>query len=153
MKIWVARIPEEGSQYEGDDPAEILGLGEDSFIKVTGGVHYALHAQHVSDELVVRGALSVGLDLKCTRCTEFFSTTVTDSGFLRAYPAFEDTDFVDITEDMRENLLLHIPGFPVCSEECKGLCTQCGTDLNKGSCSCTAGDRPNPWSALDSLDL
>ena len=153
MKIWVARIPEEGSQYEGNDPAEILDLGEDPFIRVTGDVHYALHVQRLSDELVVRGALSVGMDLKCTRCTEFFSTTVVDSGFLRAYPASDDTDSVDITEDMRENLLLHIPGFPVCSEECKGLCTQCGADLNKDSCGCTAGDRPNPWSALDSLDL
>lgn len=153
MKIMIARIPEEGSQYEGDDPGAILELEKEPFIKVAGDVHYALHAQHVSDELVVRGTLSVGMDLKCARCSDFFSTTVVDSGFLRAYPASEDTDSVDITEDMRENLLLHVPGFPVCSEECKGLCAQCGANLNKGSCSCMAGDRPNPWSALDSLNL
>lgn len=153
MKIWIARIPDEGSHYEGDDSCEILGIENDPFIKIVGDVHYALHAQHVSDELVVRGSLSVGMDLKCTRCSEFFSTTVVDSGFLRAYSAFEDKDFVDLTEDIREGLLLHIPGFPVCSERCKGLCPQCGADLNKGSCSCTAGGRPNPWSALDCLNL
>lgn len=153
MKIWVARIPEEGSQYEGEDPSEILGLENEPFIKVSSAVQYALEAQHISDELVVRGTLSVGMDLKCTRCSEFFSTTVVDSGFLRAYPASEDADSVDITEDMREELLLHVPSFPVCSEECKGLCAQCGADLNKGSCSCTAGERPNPWSTLDGLDL
>jgi uncharacterized metal-binding protein YceD (DUF177 family) len=153
MKIWVKRIPEEGSQYEGDEPASIMELENDPFIKDAGVVHYALSAQHISDELVVRGSLSVELDLKCTRCTEFFSTTATDSDFLRAYTASKDIDSVDITEDMREDLLLNIPDFPVCSEECKGLCAQCGADLNKGSCDCETGERPNPWSALDNLDL
>lgn len=153
MKIMVARIPEEGSQYEGSDPGSILEMENDPFSKVAGDVHYTLTAQHVSEELVVRGTLSVDLYLKCTRCSEIFSTTVIDSDFLRAYSASEDTDFVDITEDMREDLILHVPGFPVCNEDCKGLCAQCGVDLNKGSCDCTAGDRPNPWSTLDNLSL
>jgi uncharacterized protein len=153
MKIWVARIPEEGSHYAGEDPASVLELDEDPFIKPAGDVQYELYAQHVSGELIVRGTLAINLDLKCTRCSEFFSTTVADSDFLRAYPASEETDSVDITADVREDLLLHIPGFPVCSDECKGLCAQCGADLNKGPCDCDAGDRPNPWSALDNLDL
>ena len=153
MKIWISRIPEEGSHYDGDDPGAILELENDPFTKVAGDVHYALDAQHVSDELIVRGTLSAEMDLKCARCSDFFSTTVVDSGFLRAYPASKETDSVDITEDMREDFLLHIPGFPVCSEECKGLCAQCGANLNKGVCACTSEDRPNPWSALNSLDL
>ncbi len=153
MKVLIARIPEEGSHLEGEDPAAILEIENESFSKVTGDVRYALYAQHVSEELIVRGTLSVDVDLKCTRCSEFFSTTVTDSDFLRAYPASEDTESVEITLDMRENLLLHIPTFPVCGEGCKGLCTQCGADLNKSSCECKEGQRPNPWLALDNLDL
>jgi uncharacterized protein len=153
MKIWVKRIPEEGSHYEGEELGSVMELENDPFIKISGDVRYELHAQHVSDELVVRGTLAVDADLKCTRCTEFFSTTVTDSDFLRAYTASEDTDSVDITEDMREDLLLSIPDFPICSEKCKGLCAQCGVDLNKTSCACEAGERPDPWAALDNLDL
>ena len=153
MKIMVARIPEEGSSYDGSDPGAIMELGDDPFIRVEGDVQYALYAQRVSEELIVRGTLSVDLGLKCIRCSVFFSTTVTDSDFLRAYPASEDTDSVEISPDMREDLLLHIPTFPVCSKECKGLCAQCGADLNKDSCDCKAGERPNPWSALDNLEL
>ena len=153
MQIWIARIPEEGSHYEGEEPCSIMELENDPFIKNAGDVRYELYAQHISDELVVRGTLSVDLNLKCTRCAEFFSTTVTDSDFLRAYTASKDVDSVDITEDMREDILLNITDFPICSEECKGLCAQCGADLNKGSCDCEAGERPNPWSALDNLDL
>lgn len=153
MKIMVARIPEEGSTYNGSDPGAIMELGDDPFVKVEGDVQYVLYAQCVSEELIVRGTLSVDLGLKCIRCSEFFSTTVTDSDFLRVYPASEDTDSVEISPDMREDLLLHIPTFPVCSEGCKGLCAQCGADLNKGSCDCKAGEGPNPWEALDNLDL
>jgi uncharacterized protein len=153
MKILVARIPEEGSHYKGDDPGSIMGLENDSFINEAGDVEYDLYAQHVSEELIVRGTVTAALDLRCARCTEFFSTTVTVSDFLRAYPAPEGTDSVDITEDMREELLLHIPGFPVCSEDCKGVCPQCGADLNKGACQCKKEAGPNAWSALDNLDL
>jgi uncharacterized protein len=153
MKIWVARIPDEGSHYEGDEPREILELENDPFYSVAGDVHYVLEAQVVSDELIVRGTLSVEMNLKCIRCSEFFSTTVTDSDFLRAYPASKEIDSVDITNDFREELLLHVPGFPVCGEECKGLCAQCGANLNTDSCRCVNKDRPSPWSALNDLNL
>ncbi len=153
MKILVARIPEEGSNYEGDEPGSIMQVEGDTFIRKSGDVHYSLYAQHVCEELVVRGNLSVELDLQCARCSEFFSTTVGVSDFLRAYPAPDGTDSVDITEDLREDILLHVPGFPVCSEGCKGVCPQCGADLNKGSCECKTEDGPNPWTALDGLNL
>jgi len=153
MKIMVARIPEEGSQLEGVDPGAIMEMDGNPSIKAIGDVRYELYVQQVSEELMVRGTLRLDLDLKCARCSEFFSTTVADSDFVRAYPASKDTESVDITMDMREDLLLHIPVFPVCGEGCKGLCAQCGADLNKGSCDCETQERPNPWSALDNLDL
>ncbi|MDH3981888.1 MAG: DUF177 domain-containing protein [Kiritimatiellaceae bacterium] len=153
MKILVARIPVEGSNYEGEEPGSIMQADEEQFLRNPNDVHYELYAQRVSDELVVRGKLEVGLDLQCARCSEFFSTTVGVSDFLRAYPAPDGTDSVDITNDLREEILLHVPGFAVCSEECKGVCPQCGADLNNGSCDCEVEDGPNPWSALDGLNL
>jgi uncharacterized protein len=153
MKIMVARIPEEGSNYNGDEPGSIIQVEQEQFIQNPKDVHYALYAQRVSDELVVRGELDVDVDLQCARCSEFFSTTVSVSDFLRAYPAPDGTDSVDITDDLREEILLHVPGFPVCSDECKGVCPLCGVDLNKGSCTCEAKDGPSAWSALDGLDL
>lgn len=153
MKILVARIPEEGSNYEGEEPAAILKAEEEQFLRNPGDVRYRLYAQRVSDELVVRGTLDVDLELQCARCSEFFSTSVGVSDFLRACPAPEGTDSVDITEDFREEILLHVPAFPVCSEQCKGVCAQCGADLNKGSCACKTDEGPSAWSALDGLNL
>jgi uncharacterized protein len=75
------------------------------------------------------------------------------SDFLRAYPAPKGIDSVDITEDFREEILLHVPGFAVCSEDCRGICPRCGVDLNKGSCECKTEEGPTLWSALDNLSL
>lgn len=153
MKILVARIPEEGSNYEGSDPGSILQIENDPMIRDVGEVDYALYAQRVSGELVVSGTLSAALELRCARCAEFFSTTVGVSDFLRAYPAPDGADAVDITEDLREEILLYVPVFAVCSEDCKGMCPQCGADLNKGSCECKSENGPTLWSALDNLSL
>jgi len=153
MKILVARIPEEGSHYEGSDPGSIMQIENDPLVREAGEVRYELYAQVVSGELVVRGTLAAELEIRCSRCSDFFSTTVTVSDFLRAYSAPEGIDSVDVTEDFREEIILHVPGFAVCSEDCKGMCPQCGADLNKGSCECKADERPTPWSALDNLGL
>ena len=154
MKILIQRIPVEGSHYEGYEPAEILELEEGEFFNYSGDIRYELYAQHVSEELIVRGRLALELEMRCARCSQFFSTTIEDSDFLRAYPAFRTADEVDITEEIREALLLQLPAFGICSGgECKGLCAQCGKVLNEGPCSCETEEDSGAWSALDNLNL
>ena len=153
MKILLARIPEEGANYEGADPGAIMQVENDPVVRKTGDVRCELYVQLVSGELVVRGTLAAELEMRCARCSEFFSTTVAVSDFLRAYPAPKGIDSVDITEDLREEILLHVPAFEVCSPDCKGMCPRCGVDLNKGSCECSTEEGPTPWSALDNLSL
>jgi uncharacterized protein len=41
----------------------------------------------------------------------------------------------------REELILSIPYSPICSEECKGLCPECGGNLNRGECICGEADK------------
>ena len=59
---------------------------------------------------------------------------------------------VDLTEDIRESIILAFPHYPVCKPECKGLCPQCGENLNRQTCSCQppADDR---WAGLEGLKL
>ena len=57
------------------------------------------------------------------------------------------------TDDVaREALLLELPMRFVCSEDCKGICPSCGTNLNIAPCTCQeGGERQNPFSALSKL--
>ena len=43
---------------------------------------------------------------------------------------------LDLREAIRQNLLLALPMKALCRENCAGLCSQCGKDLNEGSCDC-----------------
>ncbi len=153
MIIEVGQIPEEGLRLEGDDPAGILALEADDDYRAAGPVHYELSARRVSGGLLVRGTLSAEVETRCARCTQIFSTRVEDSSFLRDYSKVFETEEVDITEDIREDILLNLPHFPLCSESCKGMCVQCGKDLNQGPCSCSGQGGGGAWEALDSLSL
>ena len=59
---------------------------------------------------------------------------------------------VELTDAIRDALILALPIRFLCREDCKGLCPRCGTDLNTGSCSCQEGDDDlNPFAALRSI--
>jgi uncharacterized protein len=64
-----------------------------------------------------------------------------------------DGDEIDLAELFREQILLAIPMTPLCREECKGLCSQCGKDLNQGPCSCERPKKDSPFEGLKGLKL
>jgi uncharacterized protein len=47
-----------------------------------------------------------------------------------------DGERVDLEPVLREQFVLAVPFAPLCVETCKGLCPQCGIDLNTGTCAC-----------------
>ncbi len=60
---------------------------------------------------------------------------------------------IDLDPLLREQLVLSLPAYPVCREDCKGLCPVCGANLNERECGC---DRhvPDPrWAGLEKLKL
>jgi uncharacterized protein len=85
------------------------------------------------------------LDLSCSRCLEIFSYPIHISVNERFTnnlsdedddSIFVDSDTIDITEIIANNIISALPIKRLCSENCKGLCQQCGTNLNKKQCSC-----------------
>jgi len=47
-----------------------------------------------------------------------------------------DHQMVDLSELVRQLLIVHLPSHTLCKPDCKGLCTHCGADLNEGACEC-----------------
>src|SRR4051794_31045476 len=50
--------------------------------------------------------------------------------------AFYRNETLDLGELMHEQFVLALPMKPLCSDACKGICPECGTNLNKGTCEC-----------------
>ena len=152
IRIETTQIGEDGFTVEGEEPGELLDLDRDPVARSAGPIRYELTVEAAGTELVVRGLVEAPLELRCSRCAQFFSTTARVSSFLHAYEWAEHPESLDVSADVREDLLLEIPGFPLCHAGCKGLCAQCGQDLNEGRCGCVPPEGgPSPWSALDGL--
>lgn len=62
-------------------------------------------------------------------------------------------DTIDLADVVAEQLRLTIPFQPLCKEDCKGMCPQCGADWNVGRCACAKISQENPFSVLKKLKL
>ena len=58
---------------------------------------------------------------------------------------------IDLSEDVRQTVLLSVPLKLLCTENCKGLCPLCGRNLNSGTCTCTQGAVDTRWEQLIKL--
>lgn len=152
MQIEVARIPSEGLDVAGTDEAVFAGPAEDVDYTALGPVEYDLHADYASGALIVTGSLSVKMRFSCSRCAIPFENAVSDGRFDFVAEAPDGSESVDLTEGMREAILCAFPSYPVCRNDCKGLCAQCGKDLNAGECGCVPKES-NRWEDLSGLKL
>ena len=59
---------------------------------------------------------------------------------------------IDLRPTVREQWLLNVPSYAVCREDCKGLCSKCGKDLNEGPCQCPAA-RDTRWDELKKVNV
>jgi len=151
--IQVKKVSRRGSHYVGTEPPEVMGLERDRFVRAAGELRYSLFAVVVSGRLLVSGTLQVRIRAQCSRCAEYFSLVVREPAFLRAYPVSASTEEVDVTPDLREALVLRIPIYPLCREDCRGLCPYCGANLNREECTCSPQAMESRWDVLDKLRL
>jgi uncharacterized protein len=126
------------------------------------------HGKHqVIKDIRLRGRLSAGLELQCARCLEPLRQDVKRDFELLYRPLGADAgrDELSVTdaeaeigyyqgeglllEDvLREQVLLALPLKVTCREDCKGLCPQCGKNLNQEQCSCSTEVEDPRWAAL-----
>ncbi len=116
--IDASRVSPEGDDLEGEVNAVDL---DEEFVKPFGGVRYRLTAQVFGTELLVRGHLEQDFTLVCSRCGKDFDDTVYVDDFTASYEISEKTPEVDLTEEIRESIILTLPTYPVCAEACPGI--------------------------------
>lgn len=57
-------------------------------------------------------------------------------------------EYLDLPLILSEQVRLRIPFQPLCKEDCKGICANCGADLNLGRCACAKIRKESPFAAL-----
>ena len=108
--------------------------------------------------IVVRGEVSVDADVICSRCLQPASSEIR-ADLVVTYGDADDEDSRPISGDGRidlatavpEELAMAMPHAPLCKEDCLGLCTDCGTDLNTNPCGGHPEASDSPFAALEGL--
>ena len=138
------------------EPSLFEGIGGDAF-RVVSPVSLTFDVdRQETGRYRVAGHLTGEIELLCSRCLERFTLPVRADFDLRYVPrtenvgegeqeveeddlttAFYADDQIDLGELIAEQFHLALPMKPLCSEGCKGLCPQCGTNLNTGTCNCS----------------
>ncbi len=128
--------------------------GED--IKPAREVEYRLSLTNTGDAIVMLGTVKAELNARCNRClgsmihpmeaqfqeTYYDRNLPSPDGIQSEWVPFSG-DQIDITPELLQTILVHLPMRFICREDCRGLCPVCGADLNNQSCGCTR-DEPDP---------
>ncbi|MBO5642661.1 MAG: hypothetical protein J6S51_01430 [Kiritimatiellae bacterium] len=118
LRIDLCRLKAEGELFEGE--VDIIDC-EEEYVHPFGGVRYSLFAKVIASELLVKGRLEQDFDLVCVRCGADFDMTCKVEDFIESYEINDKTEFVDLTNDARDSIILNLPTYPVCSETCPGV--------------------------------
>lgn len=145
------KIPAEGKDYEGEVDSELLALEKDALSEAASPIRYDLHAQYVSHELIVTGTVGADIRFSCSRCADKFAVRLEDHSFFCEKEVLDVHQTVDLTDEVRETIILAFPNYPLCGDSCRGLCPRCGVNLNRESCRCKPAEA-GQWSAFSGLD-
>ncbi len=119
--------------------------------------------------ILVKGTVHTRVQMTCSRCLapayydldvaieeEYYPTVEVYTGASLHWQEWTDDTAVlidaqhilDITEVVRQDLIISLPMQPLCSEDCKGLCPVCGANLNEGPHECESEEIDPRWAAL-----
>ena len=152
-------------RYELDD--EQLDLGDGRRVRpIKGHVRLTRTQNGVLADADIRGELQV----ECARCLtevtqplefpfseEYYQTVVVNTGAALPKPdepdvfLIDETHKLDLGDAMREYALLSVPMLPLCRDNCRGLCPQCGANLNDVDCGCDTEQSDDRLAVLKQL--
>ncbi len=142
---------------------------EDS--RIVGRPALDLQATRDGDKVMLVGSVKATIEYDCDRCLTAFSAPLDQSFDLLYVPAvrpasaqeekeldsddlstaFYQDDVIDLDDMVREQIELALPMTRLCDEQCRGLCPECGANLNEQRCDCSIEQVDPRWAALKEL--
>lgn len=153
-------------QFSAEEAKLELELAD---LRLSGPVAVKGEIIRVETGFNVRGRILVGAEADCTRCLAYLKKEL-DVAFDVAYTLSGNApgddiqlevadldsdelagDGLDLLELVREQIILSRPEQEFCTESCRGLCQECGVNLNLINCNCSVAGNDPRWSALAEL--
>lgn len=161
LRIAVADLLAKPGAVEPYEETVVFDDLRTALARVEGEISIVATLEAIDAESVhVKGLVRTTASVSCRRCLTPAHTEV--KGELdEIFRPLDDVidpelvvdvdEFIDLTSPVRDAVVLALPEFPVCREDCKGLCSNCGADLNKGDCDCPKSQPDPRWAVLENL--
>jgi len=167
-RIDVRLLGPEKTAFHRSEPPSAFGLESEPGFEFP--ITLDVTARMAGTRVSVEGTVGCTVRLECSRCLEPFDTALNaevlvefEEGSLPEVGEDEVRDeepdvswytapFIDLRDDVRQILLVATPPYPVCREDCKGLCPECGLNRNTTACGHGGGDgKLRPFATLGIL--
>ncbi len=169
LSLNLARIRTAQERFEHVYAPDALPAEGESF-RVASPVSLAFDIFKDKGQFRLIGTVKTTLELPCSRCLEPFVWPVDASFDLRYHPqtrntgegereiedddlttSFYENDTIDLAQLMREQFYLALPMKPLCRDDCKGLCPNCGANWNHTTCTCASQWDDPRYAAMNAL--
>jgi uncharacterized protein len=164
MKISLVHLSEGLHRLHFEETLAKLGL--DKHPNLHRDVRIEVELEKRSPQYFLKNMVRTEGRFCCDRCLKEFDLNVseesrvmfsTDAEIVKLNDSEEieyldsNAKEIDITDVIRDTLLLSIPMKLLCSEDCRGLCAGCGVNLNEEPCRCAEPPIDTRWEALRKL--
>lgn len=115
----------------------------------TNPFHFSGKVYKNSDKIIITLNFEGEVNFRCSRCITSFKKPIfgafesqiltrKDKDIEENYDGlYLEGDILDLTKSIEEAITLSLPMKVICNEECKGLCPDCGINLNSNNCNCS----------------
>jgi len=161
MYIKISNLSDGVHDFNFDEAVTQINLEEPFF----GNFLADIELSKTNYQIIMDANFFVKAHFECDRCSNDFNTDL-NGNFKIVYilgnkPEGDEkdnlvylhstSDRIEIGRDLRDFALLSIPMKKICREDCKGLCFNCGKDLNEGECNCDKSKTDDRWLPLMEL--
>jgi uncharacterized protein len=166
MRIELVNLEHGRADFAQVYQPEELGLSDER-VTLAGPASITGKVKVAGAEVSVSGQIEARAQVECDRClkqielpvsADFALDYITGADYESSYAAalsedemsvaVFDGEAIDVDEIVKEQILLAVPARTLCRDDCKGICPECGTDLNAGDCACEPGEVDPRWAAL-----
>jgi len=156
LMVDLVNLPEEGKEFSGELAKEIFDLPEDD-AQAVGPLKYELWGQRFGGELLLTGSLSAPFEFTCVRTLHpFIQTIYLENSAVSV--EIEKEGEIDVTEALREEVLINFPADPRCEEgdvpqkcEIDSRYLSVDKSMQDGLPTPPRAESDDRWSALDTL--
>ncbi len=160
MFIKISSLKDGTYNYQFREPISEANLAEPFY----GELKADYRLSKLGNQIVLDGKVSVSVKFVCDRCLTIYDEPI-KTNYQMVYILEEspddlderkiniqylplETDKIYLSDDIRDYSVLAVPMKKLCKEDCKGLCSRCGKNLNDGKCDCNTEEIDERWRPL-----